>query len=297
MGFMHQMTCRTEGIARTAPVQWRSVEALCAVAWEAEGQVGATGFYQSPDPRIMLFFNDVSDQIGVAETALAQGRPLLRALYVPAGMAMWTRFRAAHRFAHLDLHLKSAWLHDRLTASLGPAPAALALRCPTEQRDPGALLHIGEALRAEIAAPSRPPLFLETLALALVTGLIDLPAQDDAAPPMGGLTPAQLRRVTRLVHDHPSQRMPVDRMAEAAGLSKSWFSTAFRKTTGQTPQQWQQQQRIELAKQVLLSGPVTIAEVADRLGFADQAHLTRIFRRHEGTTPAVWLRHQAARPV
>lgn len=298
MGFMHNMTCRTDGIARTAPVRWRSLDALCAVSWEAEGKTGATGFYQSPDPRVMLFFNDVSGQISMSDRALAQGgphRPLLRALYVPAGLPMWTWFHADHRFAHLDLHLKAAWLQERLALSLGAAEAGRVLRRPVEVQDPDALLHIGEALRAEIARPPRHPLVLETLALALVSGLLDLPAPLADAPPSGGLTPAQLRKLNRLVQDHPSQRIPLEVMAETAGLSKSWFSAAFRKSTGLTPLHWQQQQRVEMAKQVLLSETVTIADVSDRLGFADQAHLTRIFRRHTGTTPAVWLRQQAKR--
>ncbi|MCP5996078.1 hypothetical protein NL385_28470, partial [Klebsiella pneumoniae] len=74
----------------------------------AEGQAGATGYYLSPDPRIVFFLNDVSGHIlmsnrdaGVAEHA----RPVTRALYVPAGLPLWSSFTGTHHFAHLDLHI------------------------------------------------------------------------------------------------------------------------------------------------------------------------------------------------
>ncbi|WP_245629207.1 hypothetical protein [Celeribacter indicus] len=91
MGFLHSMTCHTEGIESTAPVRWRSFDGMCGVYWEARGEIGARGYYTSPDPRIMLFFNDVSGHIRMSERSGGMpeaARPMLRALYVPAGMPM-----------------------------------------------------------------------------------------------------------------------------------------------------------------------------------------------------------------
>src|SRR5690606_20661312 len=47
---------------------------------------------------------------------------------------------------------------------------------------------------------------------------------------------------------------------------------------------------IGLVKQALQAEKVMIADISTQFGFADQAHLTRVFRQVTGTTPAAWLR-------
>lgn len=300
MGFLHAMTCHTEGIQRTAPVHWRSFEAMCGVFWQAEGRAGATGYYSAPDPRIMLFFNDVSGHIRLSERGSpgsAAHRPLLRACYVPAGLPIWTRFDSDHRFSHLDLHLKKSWLLARLTATLGATEAAALINRPAEIQDIGGLAAIAECFRDEIITPARHPIFAESLALALVTGLIDVPASLAVDPGAeahrsGGLTPEQMRRLRRRLQQDGAGRLSTTELAEEVGLSTGWFSHAFKKTTGKTPLQWQQEWRIERVKHSLLRNDLTIADAAMQFGFSDQAHLTRVFRQLEGITPAAWLRGQ-----
>ena len=202
MPFLHAMTCRTEGIHTTAPVRWRAFESMCAVFWEAHGDAGATGYYTSPDPRIILFFNDVSSHIRMGEGTRSRAetsRPMLRAVFAPAGTPMWTRFTSAHDFSHLDLHLERSWLIERLTPLIGAEETLSVLSHPVEVQDIGALAAIGEALRDEVFAPSRHPVFAENLALTLLTGLVELPEQEDRQVlHAGGLTPAQMRRIRQL---------------------------------------------------------------------------------------------------
>ncbi len=287
------MTCTTAGIRRTAPVQWRTYEAMCGVYWEAEGSAGATGYYRSPDPRVMLFFNDVSQHIGMSDEGAVDDprrRPLAQAVYVPAGVQMWTRFGDNHRFSHLDLHLRESWLADRFTRAAGEAAAGLLLQ-PHHVQDIGHLTAIGEALKQEVCSGAHHPLVSESLAIALVAAMLEPPHVAPEKPAAnGGLTPAQMRRLAKLVDAEPGRRFLNTDLAEAVGFSPSWFSHAFRKTTGKSPLQWQQERRIDHVKQVLLSENMVIADVSGEFGFADQAHFTRVFRQVTGTTPAAWLR-------
>jgi AraC-type DNA-binding domain-containing proteins len=296
VGFLHSMICKTDGIQAIAPVQWRSFEEMCAVYWHARASKGASGYYISPDPRIMLFFDDVSDRVRMAEHSdevSAGGRPMLRALYVPPGRPMWTRFSENHKFSHLDLHFSRRWLQNRLAKVLGESGAQAAIRRPVERQDVAPLIMIGHTLASELAAPSRHPLFAESLAMSLISGLLDLSQEGDLIElASGGLTPAQMRRLRTMVASSRGVRLSTATLADAVGLSESWFTQAFKKTTGKTPLQWQQEQRIALVKELLLRADLSIAAVANRFGFADQAHLTRVFRQYEGTTPAAWRREQ-----
>ncbi|MET7290138.1 AraC family transcriptional regulator [Streptomyces sp. NPDC005573] len=71
------------------------------------------------------------------------------------------------------------------------------------------------------------------------------------------------------------------------GLSRYQLLRAFRTTMGLPPYAWLAQHRVARARVLLASG-LRPAEVASLVGFADQAHLTRWFRRVLGVTPAVY---------
>lgn len=299
MGYLHSMVATTSGIRSTAPVQWRTFEAMCGVYWEAEGCRNATGYYRSPDPRIMLFFNDVSQHIGMSDTGEVEDprrSPLAQAVYVPAGMQIWTRFGAQHRFTHLDLHLREAWIVDRFSRDPHHNLSSELLLQPHQVQEVSALAALGAALKAEVCTNRHHPLVSESIAIALVAAMVAPKSQTPAdLAQSGGLTPAQMRRLQRLLDEQPARRFMNAELAEAVGLSSSWFAHALKRSTGRSPLQWQQERRIDLAKQMLLTGQGGIAEVAAEVGFADQAHFTRVFRQVTGTTPAAWLRESRRR--
>ena len=70
------------------------------------------------------------------------------------------------------------------------------------------------------------------------------------------------------------------------------FSRHFRETLGRAPHAFVIDRRVERAKRLLLQGDLAVKEVASSCGFADQAHLTRVFRCRLGTTP-VQLRRRS----
>ena len=299
MGYMHAMTSHTEGINPISSVKWRSFDAMMGVFWEAEGKSGATGYYTSPDPRVMLFFNDVSEHILIGKRQVqpdGNARPMLQALYVPASVPMWSRFANDHKFSHLDLHINKRWLVDRLTPVFGQAEAPGGIACSVETQDILTVLTIATALKQEIIEPKHHPLYFESLAIALITSLLSPPISREVLPnQFGGITPSQMKKLHKVLENNHSKRVSKAALADAIGLSSSWFSHAFKETTGKTPLQWQQECRIAKVKTVLLKQERSIADAAAQFGFADQAHLTRVFRSCEGITPAVWIRENLRR--
>ncbi|MFD0208841.1 AraC family transcriptional regulator [Streptomyces hirsutus] len=76
-------------------------------------------------------------------------------------------------------------------------------------------------------------------------------------------------------------------LATDLGLSRYQLLRAFRTTMGIPPYAWLAQYRVTRARGLLEAG-LRPAEVAGLVGFADQAHLTRWFRRVLGVTPAAY---------
>ncbi|MDX2880758.1 AraC family transcriptional regulator, partial [Streptomyces ipomoeae] len=76
-------------------------------------------------------------------------------------------------------------------------------------------------------------------------------------------------------------------LATDLGLSRYQLLRAFRTTMGMPPYAWLAQHRVSRARGLLESG-ARPADVAGQVGFADQAHMTRWFRRVLGVTPAAY---------
>lgn len=275
-----------------APVKWRQFDGLVSVLWDAESQSGAKGYYLSDDPRIMIFFSDVSSQIRMSNRNgdfQQHYRPMTRAVYVPPGMPMWTTSGATHRFSHLNLHMHRDRLLRYLAPSVGNSAAMTALRNPVEMQDTGVIETLARLVVDEVSNPSKHQIFGESLVGSIVSGLLDIPERGSEQV-NGRLTQAQMNKLIARVDRLSDYRLTVAEMAETVGLSESWFSNVFKQTTGKTPLQWQLAKRIDHAKMLLTESELPVADIAAQLGFSDQAHLTKVFRQIVGNTPAAWRR-------
>jgi len=108
-------------------------------------------------------------------------------------------------------------------------------------------------------------------------------------PRITGLTRRQMDAVRELIEEHMEETLCIDDLAAAAGLSPIHFARQFKRTTGKAPHQYLIELRVDRAR-ALLAGDLPIAEIAYRCGFSHQEHLTRLFGRQMGTTPAAYRR-------
>jgi AraC-like DNA-binding protein len=111
----------------------------------------------------------------------------------------------------------------------------------------------------------------------------------------GRLAPWQERRIKDLLMEHLDGDVSLDGIARECGISRSHLIRAFSRSTGLPPHRWLLVQRIERARDLLVASDLPIAEIATRLGFADQSHLTRAFGKQLGFTPGALRRSRAAR--
>ena len=110
-----------------------------------------------------------------------------------------------------------------------------------------------------------------------------------------GLSRSALRQVIEYVHAHLDQELGLAELAAIAHLSPHYFTRLFKQSTGSTPHQFVIRCRVERAKTLLLSGKSSIAEIAQQVGFANQAHLNVHIKRSLGVTPKMILEQRKNR--
>ncbi|MDJ0684477.1 MAG: AraC family transcriptional regulator [Alphaproteobacteria bacterium] len=101
----------------------------------------------------------------------------------------------------------------------------------------------------------------------------------------GGLAPHLLRRIDDWIDAEMHQPIRLSDLASLADLSEFHLHRMFRLARGLAPHAWVSAQRVNRAKD-LLRTDLPIAEIAVTCGFSSQSHMTRIFKRQCGLTPA-----------
>jgi len=135
-----------------------------------------------------------------------------------------------------------------------------------------AMLHLRRA--EEIPAPAAPPEIART------------------PGPGPRLTAWQRRRVLEHMEANLAQPLRNRELGALVGYSEFHFAVAFRNALGAPPHEYLIRQRIERAQQLMLSSDLPLCQIAAECGLADQSHLSRLFRRLVGETPAAWRRNR-----
>ena len=104
-----------------------------------------------------------------------------------------------------------------------------------------------------------------------------------------GLSKPKLQHVREYINEHLHEEVKLIELAAIAQISPYHFLRLFKQSMGTTPHQYILQRRIDQAKYLLEQTELSIAEIAFRVGFCDQSHLTRCFKRLLGMTPKQFL--------
>lgn len=211
-------------------------------------------------------------------------------LIVPAHTPHYARWDTEHRYLILSLDPTAFLSAVQSTESWNRAE--LVPHFATA--DP--LVHgIGLALKAELESNGLGGrLYVDSLSTTLFTHLLRhytaqkpiLPAQE------GGLPTYRLRQVLEYIDAYLDRDLTLAELAAVTQMSPNYFTQLFKHSTGLTPHQYVIQRRIESAKQLLIEGKLTIADIALQVGFAHQSHLNRHFKRWVGVTPRIFLNNQ-----
>lgn len=158
-------------------------------------------------------------------------------------------------------------------------------------RDP-LIYQIGLQLKKVLESHSvRSRLYADAMAHTLVVHLLEYYCSEKTVVRnyAGGLPQRQLQQVSNYIENHLDQNLSLEELAKVVDITPHHFSKLFKQSTGLPPHSYMICCRVERAKQLLLKGELSIAEVATMVGFSDQSHFSKCFKRLVGTTPKVFM--------
>lgn len=87
---------------------------------------------------------------------------------------------------------------------------------------------------------------------------------------------------------NPELDLSIDRMSEKVNISSYHMIRKFSDENGLTPHKFQMQCRVRKAQQLLKQG-YKVVDVAHMVGFCDQSHLDRVFKKQVGISPEQFI--------
>jgi AraC family transcriptional regulator len=210
-------------------------------------------------------------------------RPRCTLGFEPAGTPLWVDGDGAD---YVSIFQEPAlYQHVAEATRRRPDLADCSMLSPPDQLT----LQVAGALAALTGtdAPAE-PMLAEQLGTSLALCVLRLIEGQQGAPPPAApkLDAGRAARVTRHIEEHLGEAaLSIEELARIARMSPFHFARAFKTALGCPPHRYVVERRIERAKALIRAGRLPLAEIAQLVGFADQAHFSTVFRRETGTTP------------
>jgi AraC-like DNA-binding protein len=139
----------------------------------------------------------------------------------------------------------------------------------------------------------------DILVVQVVRAWLESGAQDRGW--VAGLRDPQIGRALAAFHAEPGAPWTLASLAAEAGMSRSAFADRFRDTLDESPIAYVTAWRMDLAARLVRERQLSLARVAERVGYQSEAAFNRAFRRAHGMTPGAFARGEgtvaAALPI
>lgn len=187
------------------------------------------------------------------------------------------------------LALDPAFLRQVAQAHLGMDPDQVRLAFAEREQDP-AIATIAAALAREaVRGDAGSRVYAESLANILVVHLLRNYSASTGVErqPTATAVPRSVSRALSFIQQNHASDISLADIAAAARMSPFHFTRLFKRAIGVAPYQYLIQMRVASARALITAGGggYSLAEIATSVGFADQSHLTRHFKRVLGVTP------------
>jgi AraC family transcriptional regulator len=266
---------------------WNGIDVQCTQKYPVPGQF--VGDMTSSKPYVAIL---LAQRGGLSEPRLEPGEPTPRSRHdvgffswIPAACKVWSFTEDVHFLRELQLSFDMETLMSTLGGGFNYSCLCEPKLVIYEPRVTGCA-----KLLADLCTDSAPDdrLFGESVTVALLASVVRTVSGETGGRPSCQLAPWQLRLAKEYLEDNFSRGVSLAELASLTGLSRSWFARGFRGATGVSPYSWALRIRVQRAQELLLKGNIPLASIAIQVGFADQSHFTKVFRRLAGATPREW---------
>ncbi|MNM40906.1 HTH-type transcriptional activator RhaS [compost metagenome] len=202
-------------------------------------------------------------------------------VFVPAHCVHACNPEPGLSWSYQMIHLDAAWLQtlrleSALAAQVEGTPAHVTCNRSTYAR----FTRLNDLLFSAASAHEK-----EATLIAFIGDHYSPPTQTLSPPPQR--LEHNLEALLQRLAQEDARSVSLGELADSVGMGRYQLIRAFRAATGLTPHAWQLNLRINRARQWLRKGQ-DMADIAYRLGFADQSHFQRVFKAHTGVTPGLY---------
>ena len=99
----------------------------------------------------------------------------------------------------------------------------------------------------------------------------------------------EMRPITdakRYIQQHYQEALRLEDVSSAVGFNATYFSTLFKKETGQNFTDYLTELRISKAKELLCGDHLSVQDVAEKVGYSDLKYFSRLFKKETGVSPS-----------
>ncbi len=150
---------------------------------------------------------------------------------------------------------------------------------------------VGEETRGQ--RPAREVVLARLMEVLLIEALRSTAGTAASPGLVHGLADCRLADSIRAMHGRPTHSWTVAELAKEAALSRSAFFERFSRAVGVTPMEYLLTWRMAIAKDLLRRGTVSVAGIAERVGYSSASTFSVAFTRHVGMAPTKYAK---ARP-
>lgn len=96
----------------------------------------------------------------------------------------------------------------------------------------------------------------------------------------------ELIQSRRRIDANPQNNIPLEELAQQAGMSLSKFKRLFKQVFGTTPYQYYLANKMELAMETLKKGDYSVSETGFVIGYSNLSQFSKAFKNHFGILPS-----------
>ena len=142
--------------------------------------------------------------------------------------------------------------------------------------------------------PARDVILARLLEVLLIEALRSTAGIAASPGLLRGLADERVAAAIRRMHESPASAWTVALLAREAALSRSAFFERFQRAVGVAPMEYLLGWRMALAKDLLRRQTVSVAEVAEQVGYGSASSFSVAFTRHVGRPPTHYAREQGS---